>query len=922
MSDDEFVEIGKEGSSRKRRRESKASGALRLAAHRMHVAALLAHELRCYARCCDATLQALAVARVPHVLCNVAIDGWQSDAPAIESVRVITEWFSREFKVDARSAERAASAASNTNWSAPPVPTAARMRTVLRAARGHRREVMLAYVALCRGLRMPTRMVSALGPVVAFAAKPGGNGAARAPPFCQGCADASLWAEVWCGARGAVPRWVCVDPLANEVDLPARRETLRAARVSPERARAIELVATAVAAVRRKRKRAVAAPRRSTRCRVGYVVAIAERGAGAGLELVDVTRRYAASWAKSLALRRPTTGWEELLAAAEAASSPPMARAPPPTSSSSTAASATSSSSSAAAAYAAPVTALRSDVIDLTGAAPSSSSSSSSGSVHGGVHGGAERIRAPASTDTLGASEARARERAVWVARRASEEAELRRFAIEHEEIPTSLVAFRGHPTFCVVQALNRSESVLPGARAVGLFKGADVYLRSDVRKLRSEQQWHRLGRTVRADELERPARVWVAKPQQLVPQRREDVQRSVLRGRGDGGGEAVVRPAAVLDTAPAAVLTSRAAAPTDREAGSGGAAADADSSSAPAPAGAPELSVYERARARKLVRNARKLAALGIASSAESERLLFNGRCRAAAAPAAAPLPPPPSPPPPRAATAPAPLPTMGVDSRGILFGEWQTTPYVPPAAANGCVPTNEFGNVELWSPAHLPRGCVHMAKREYPRLAAVLRALGTSHAPAMVGFENKQGRPHPVLNGFIVCEVHAATLTEAHASLVAQAIEAAAEKRRQRRLRCWARMFKGVVASERLYAQSSERVAVAGAGAGRAGGAPAASGAAAAAVAAASAADAAAPQGAPQQGQRAARRSGAVAPGAEEEAQEEHAHAVSAAVAAADEQLPTKRAERAVCTGVLLGLDGLPMDVAGFGNDSSDSE
>ena len=30
MSDDEFVEIGKEGSSRKRRRESKASGALRL----------------------------------------------------------------------------------------------------------------------------------------------------------------------------------------------------------------------------------------------------------------------------------------------------------------------------------------------------------------------------------------------------------------------------------------------------------------------------------------------------------------------------------------------------------------------------------------------------------------------------------------------------------------------------------------------------------------------------------------------------------------------------------------------------------------------------------------------------------------------------------------------------------------------------
>ena len=240
-----------------------------------------------------------------------------------------------------------------------------------------------------------------------------------------------------------------------------------------------------------------------------------------------------------------------------------------------------------------------------------------------------------------------------------------------------------------------------------------------------------------------------------------------------------------------------------------------------------------------------------------------------------------------------------------------------MPPAAANGRVPTNDFGNVELWSPAHLPRGCVHMGKRRYPRLASVLRALGTSHAPAMVGFETKQGRPHPVLDGFVVCEEHSATLREAHASLVAQAIEAAAEKRRQRRLRCWARMFKGVVASERLYAQSRERAEVAA-------GAPAASGAAAAAVAAASAADVAA-AAAPQQdearrGQRAAHSSGVVAAGAEEEAPDERAHAVPSAEA--DEQLPTKHAERAVCNGVLLGLDGLPMVVAGFGSETSDSE
>lgn len=43
-------------------------------------------------------------------------------------------------------------------------------------------------------------------------------------------------------------------------------------------------------------------------------------------------------------------------------------------------------------------------------------------------------------------------------------------------------------------------------------------------------------------------------------------------------------------------------------------------------------------------------------------------------------------------------------------LFGSWQVEDYEPPVATNGKVPRNEYGNVELYKPSMLPRGCVHI--------------------------------------------------------------------------------------------------------------------------------------------------------------------------------------------------------------------
>ncbi len=71
-------------------------------------------------------------------------------------------------------------------------------------------------------------------------------------------------------------------------------------------------------------------------------------------------------------------------------------------------------------------------------------------------------------------------------------------------------------------------------------------------------------------------------------------------------------------------------------------------------------------------------------------------------------------------------------------LFGEWQTVAWAPPPIAGGKITKNAYGNVELWSPEHLPAGAAHLTE---PRIAAAARRLKIDFAPAMVGFEIKKG-------------------------------------------------------------------------------------------------------------------------------------------------------------------------------------
>jgi hypothetical protein len=75
-----------------------------------------------------------------------------------------------------------------------------------------------------------------------------------------------------------------------------------------------------------------------------------------------------------------------------------------------------------------------------------------------------------------------------------------------------------------------------------------------------------------------------------------------------------------------------------------------------------------------------------------------------------------------------------MGVTTRPELelFGEWQTSTYVPPVAKNGVVPCNEYGNVDLFRPEMLPIGCVHIVESNAVRIC---KKLNIHYAEAITG-------------------------------------------------------------------------------------------------------------------------------------------------------------------------------------------
>lgn len=94
-------------------------------------------------------------------------------------------------------------------------------------------------------------------------------------------------------------------------------------------------------------------------------------------------------------------------------------------------------------------------------------------------------------------------------ARAQAEQTQLDR-ALREAALPTSLAAYKNHMHFAIARHLLKFEAVRPGSAVLGLCRGEAVYARESVCTLHTTQQWHMLGRTVRAGEAPVKQGVWL----------------------------------------------------------------------------------------------------------------------------------------------------------------------------------------------------------------------------------------------------------------------------------------------------------------------------------------------------------------------------------------------------------------------------
>ena len=96
------------------------------------------------------------------------------------------------------------------------------------------------------------------------------------------------------------------------------------------------------------------------------------------------------------------------------------------------------------------------------------------------------------------------------------------------------------------------------------------------------------------------------------------------------------------------------------------------------------------------------------------------------------------------------------------------------------------------MWTPAHLPGGCVHI---NLPHVVPVAKKLGIDYAEAMTGFDIRQGRSIPNFEGIVICVEHEAELHEAYVKAERVRLALLQAKSNRVVMRRWKTLIQGVL-------------------------------------------------------------------------------------------------------------------------------
>lgn len=139
-------------------------------------------------------------------------------------------------------------------------------------------------------------------------------------------------------------------------------------------------------------------------------------------------------------------------------------------------------------------------------------------------------------------------------------------------------------------------------------------------------------------------------------------------------------------------------------------------------------------------------------------------------------------------------------------LYAEFQTQLYVPPAVGpDGVIPTNGFGNIDLFVPSMLPAGAVHLPMQG---TAKVAKKIGVPYAEAITGFEFRKQRGMPKITGIVVAAANAEMVEDAFWQQEQQDALRQQTKKMERAMKNWRKLVNAVRIAKRVQEQYKDSI------------------------------------------------------------------------------------------------------------------
>jgi xeroderma pigmentosum group C-complementing protein len=131
-------------------------------------------------------------------------------------------------------------------------------------------------------------------------------------------------------------------------------------------------------------------------------------------------------------------------------------------------------------------------------------------------------------------------------------------------------------------------------------------------------------------------------------------------------------------------------------------------------------------------------------------------------------------------------------------LYAEYQTSFYQPPPMADGQIPKNAYGNLDVYVPSMIPAGAAHI---RHPLAAQAAKVLGINFVEAVTGFEFKGRQGTAVIDGVVVDIDMCNAMVNVIEGLESQASEEIEAQRRRIVLGMWKKWLVALRVRERVH-------------------------------------------------------------------------------------------------------------------------